>query len=297
MVAGLIVAGAALVGGILAKDWLTNKLLLWAGGMLDEAIGASSLDQVMEALRLSGSYDYSVFWNGVNQALGIVEPFGYALITTYFLMHLFDAAAKDQVTVDSVIKVMIQLVLAVALVSNLDAIVNAFLSISESVLEGVNTAVTAAYTNALSQVGGTPMTGYEIVDIWYASGTDMSGTIWIQCLLLWLAHKISIIAVCFAVFSRLIEIGWRTVLAPIGIANCFEGGANSKGIQYLKTLFVTCLSGTAIYLVVALGFGLCQVYVRSFSGPDFGNFWMAMGAMLATAGASIGVSNKIRDLA
>ncbi len=293
MVVGAIAALA--IGGIAAfclKDWLSMWFLGIAADMLDEAIGMDSLNDVLDALSLTGGpFTYDAFWGIVNKCLTVVEPFGYALITTYFLMYIFDAAAKDQVTVDSIIKVLIQLVLVVALISNLDTIVNAFLSIGESILQQAKIGIDASYNE------GTAQTGEDIINDWFASGEDTVGTIFFQCFFLWLLHKIANIAICFAVFTRLIEVGWRTAFAPVGVANCFEGGANSKGIQYLKTLFVVCLSGAVIFVVAALGFALVKSYVSSHTGTAYGNFWMAAGAMLATAGAAIGVSNKIRDLA
>ena len=75
-------------------------------------------------------------------------------------------------------------------------------------------------------------TGKEIVDGWLEN--DSGASILIQSVLIWLIHQIAIIAIDFAAISRLLELGWRIALAPIGVANCFEGGASSPAIKYLK---------------------------------------------------------------
>ena len=227
---------------------------------------------------------FNDFWKIVNKGVSIVEPLGYALVTTYFLMYLFDAAAHDNVTVDSLIKVLIQLVLVVALVKNLDAIINTFLTISDSIINKFST----------KDSEGIQMSGMDIVNEWYNRNEDHSFTIFIQCFVIWVVNQIAVIAIDFAAITRALEIGWRSVLAPIGIANCFDGGASSKGIQYLKTLGACVLSGAGMYLVAALGFSLVSGFLAE---PDEAALFLGAAAMLGTAGAAIGLGNKIRDIA
>lgn len=256
--------------------------------MLDKAIGLQSLSSIQELLQFTNNATvWTDFWSFINNALTIIKPFGYALITTYFLMYLFDAAAKDNVTVDSLIKVLIQLVLVIALVKNLDLIINTFLSLNDTLIVKLSGKNIDGSSSSL--------TGQEIVDKWNADSNDMFLTIWIQSLLISGLSKIAQIAVIFAAITRAIEIGWRIVLSPIGVANCFEGGANSKGIQYLKTLFCCILSGVAIYITAAVGFALAGNFLSA--ADDEGSLFVAVAVMLGTAGAAIGAGNKVRDLA
>ena len=270
------------------RSFIDKWLLQGAGNLLDNALGEQQMSSVKKILSFVNSDYYDFFWSIVNIALKAIKPFGFAIITTYFLMYLFDAAAKDNVTVDSLIKVLIQLVLVVAMIKNLDLIINSFLSLNETIISKM----TGIGTKSSVELKGT-----DIVNDWYDDG-DGGGLdslfIWLQSFFIWLIHQISVIAVDFAVIGRAIEIGWRSAFAPIGVANCFEGGANSAGVRYMKTLFTVIVSGAAIYLTAALGFAITAGMLKSATS---GTIWVAAASMLATAGAAIGVGNKIRDVA
>ncbi len=270
-------------------NFIDNMFTGSAANMLDKAMGVQKMSAIQSLTQFTNqSSTFTQFWTIINNALGVVKPFGYALITTYFLMYLFDAAAKDQVTVDSLIKVLIHLVLIIALIKNLDTIVNTLLSISDSL-------ISKFAGNYKDSTSGAKLTGEQIVANWKKNGSDSAMTIWFQSVLISLVAKISTVAITFAAITRAIEVGWRIIFCPIGLANCFEGGANSKGVQYLKTLGVCILSGAAIYITATVGYSLVSGYLGS--AKDEGSLWIAVAAMLGTAGATIGVGNKIRDLA
>ena len=261
-----------------------------AAPLLDNSFGVKQMDSVKKVLDLSGGFT-GTLWSVVTKALAITKPLGIALIVTYFLMFMFDAAAKEQITVDSLVKVLIQLVMVVTLLSNFETVINAILSMGNSVY----TALTGVSANA----AGIEMTGKDIVNAWLETGEDTGATILIQSVLIWLIHQIAIIAIDFAAISRLLELGWRVALAPFGVANCFEGGASSPAIKYLKGIFGLALSGAAIYLTAAVGFALSVGFLvgTDASGEEIkGGLFLAQAALLATAGAAIGVSAKIKEV-
>lgn len=273
--------GIPFLGGV--EKSLKNS----AADLIDKAIGTKQMDKMELLTRFTkGGSLYSDFWKIINNALNIVKPFGYALITTYFLMYLFDSAAKDQVTVDTLIKVLIQLVIVVAVIKNLDTIINTFLSISDSLI--------VKFSGHTKGGGGKKaiLQGEEIVKKW--SEKDGCFSIFLQAVIFWLFGIIAKVAVHFAAISRAIEVGWRCIFAPIGVANCFEGGANSKGMQYIKALGVAALSGAAIYITASIGFSLTAGILSN--GTDRGTMFLALAAYFATAGAAIGAGNKLREL-
>lgn len=273
---------------LLGLGWLDDALYGAAAKLIDNSLGGDQLESVLKVVGFTQGItgiNFSLFWDVINKGLSFVTPFGYALITTYFLMYLFDAASKDQVTVDSVIKVLIQLVMVVAVMGNLALIINAFLSIAESLLASVS-----GFSDPTASIS---VSGTTIVNQWRSTGEDTALTILIQSLGIWLIHQIAIIAIDFAGIARLLEVGWRIVFAPVGVANCFEGGANSAGVKYLKSLLGACLSGVAIYIVAAAGFAITASFLTS---PTGAAMWLADAAFLGTAGAAIGISNKIREV-
>lgn len=272
-------------------DFIEKPFIAAAGKMLDSSLGDSQLQSVIKVVSLTttgGGQDYSMVWNVVSSAFSYALPFGYALLVTYFLMFMLESAAKEQVTIESIVKVLIELVLVVALIGNLETICNSFLSIGESILYkfdggGAN----QTFSNSIT------ITGTEMAEQWLATGEDTAITIMLQALVMWLIHQIAIIAIDFAAFSRILELSWRIAFAPIGVANCFEGGVNSAGIKYLKSILAVALSGAAIFVIAACGFALTASLI---SAPTKSAMWLGVGALFATSGACIGAGAKVKEI-
>lgn len=274
---------------------LVRNAAVW---FYDQVLGKTTMDTIFSivAFKSDGSLDYSLYWTTINNLIGIVKPFGYALITTYFLASLLDSAAKDNVTMDSVIKIFIQLILVIAIVGNLELIINAFLTINESIVTRFGE------VNKLDGKENGAMSGAAYVDAMIkrnqeGSHTDGMVGILFEGAILWIFHWISIIGITFAALSRALDIGWRCVLSPIGTANCFEGGISSPGVKYLKSLGASILAGAAIYAVAAIGMALSGAAMCGTNdNPDNAKTMIAVAALLATAGASIGINNKAKEI-
>lgn len=278
--------------GIL-EDSFSSWVLSMAAGLIDHSIGIDQINDVATVVTLGGHHggrNYDAFWSVVNTFLDIVKPFGLALMTTYFLMFLFDAAAKDNITVDGLIKVFIQLIIVVALIGNFDSIINAILSASETLLSN-------AIDSMTDPSGTSTLTGEDIVNAWNDNDGDICVTILFQSLLFWVIHQIAIVAIYFAVFQRMMDLGWRIIFGPIGIANNFEGGANSAGIRYLKGIAASALGGVAIFAVACAGFSVSAAMLSEVTAESSQTTLLgAQAAFLATAGACIGINTKIRDV-
>ncbi len=265
-------------------DWLNNSIAHRADNLLDAVYGQDMLSSITNLLSLQnfGAFDLQVLWTFVDEAFFAMSTFGIAMVATYFLMYMFDAAAKEQITVDSLIKTLIQLTIVTAVIGNLKQIVNALLALGDNIYTAVRIETSSP---------GQFMTGKEIVDRWLATGTA-GFTIFLQSFFLWIVSRIAIIAVNFAAISRFLELGWRIAFAPIGVANCFEGGISSPAIKYLKGILAIATSGAAIFVVALVGFTLSASLLTD---PLQGSLIAAMAAMLATAGAAIGISGKIKE--
>lgn len=229
----------------------------------------------------------SMYWDIINKTVSVAgKPFGIALLTTFFLMYVFDAAAKEQITVDTVIKMMIQLIVAIAILSNFDAVINSILSIGESIFGLLREQLSASQKMTPTHTGEEIMTTLE-------NNGNTTGSLYFQILFCWLIYHIGMIAMFFAALARLIELGWRIAFAPIGLANCFEGGTNSPAIRYLKSLFAVAISGAVLFLIFQIGTMVSQILFVQISGAGM---WAGVAALLATAGAAIGASNKVKEI-
>lgn len=92
----------------------------------------------------------SSLWAAVRTVFEIVKPVGLALCTTFFIISLISMASKDTMTLEHYIKAGIRYMVAVAIISNLIFIMNAFMKISDSISSKVTTApnVTVDSNNA-----------------------------------------------------------------------------------------------------------------------------------------------------
>ena len=275
-------------------------------GMLDDIYGIQTLNNVTNLLSLKDNgFDMSTYWDIINKTVNAAgKPFGIALLTTFFLMYVFDAAAKEQITVDTVIKMMIQLIASIAILSNFDAVINSILSVGESIfgllrenivlspqgrVSGVSSSI-AATVSSPEKINAS--TGEEIMTALENNG-NTTGSLYFQIVFCWLIYHIGMIAMYFAALARLIELGWRIAFAPIGLANCFEGGTNSPAIRYLKSLFAVAISGAVLFLIFQIGTMVSQILFVQISGAGM---WAGVAALLATAGAAIGASNKVKEI-
>ena len=294
-------------------------LWVWVASMLEDTLGGTALDSIRQLLSFVDGFSYTIYWEIINKALDVMRPFGLAMISAWFLIYMFDLATKDQITIDGLIKVLIQLVLAVAVIGNLDLIVNSFLRISETML---NAFVYNQSTNSVA------MTGKDIADIWKAGGkTSLEAAM--EAGFLNIAGLIAKVALYFAAISRLLDIGWRIVLAPVGCSNMFDGGMNSPGVRYLKGIFAAIISAVVLYVICLIGSSISASFIaegvqyvehaiigtsgtwqpgmggEAYTGTEIqiiavekmeNSLLLSVAAMLATAGAAIGVSNKIKEV-
>lgn len=285
--------------------WIMDALGIdW---FLGHALGSNNLESIKDILFFS-SNDYNFFWKGVNTVLSATKPVGFALITTFFLIYVFDLASKDQITFDGLVKMATQLIIIVAVAGNIDVIINAFLSIGDSLLNKISSLAGMGGDGGSSWKGlvydsngmMNDETVSDIINAWAGIDKETGESkfilcAWFSAFFVWLIHQLAVIGTYFAAFSRALDVGWRIGLAPIGVANSFDGGSNSAGIRYLKNLLASILSGVMIYLVVALGFKLSASLLAT-DTIGTSNVIAAMGCQLATAGAAIGVSAKSKEL-
>lgn len=277
-----------------------------ASDILDNFITDNRFESISSILSLTGSEsgaNMSVFWGYVQSIINITKPIGIALIVTFFLMYLYSSASREQITVESLVKVLIQLTIIVAVMSNLEKIINAILSASESILKSLESTNLSTVINKSSTIRDKYSVNGQysssdsdaIIDEWLASG-DWGITIVLKCLILQFISWLSLVAIQFAAIARMLELGWRVAFAPIGIANCFNDTGNiaeTPAVRYLKGIAGCALAGAVIFAISAIGTSLA---IGIASSSEFGTILLSAVTYLATAGACIGASNKVKEI-
>jgi len=262
-----------------------NLFTNWATGILKSTYNTDSVETATSLVKLSNSV-YADLFSIVNSVFGAVKPVGFALVTTFFLIHMFHMATNEQITIESLAKLFIALIVTVGIVGNLDSIINALLQIGDDIIGGISN------VSDLNDPGVD-----ELVDKLKDDGI-LGFTMWLSSIIVWLMHIVATVIIYMGAISRALDVGWRIALAPIAVANAFEGGANSNAMRYLKSLFGAILAGAAMIIIMQAGFTLSRSFFGD-SGSSYSGFTrllLSSAAMLATGMAATGASAKVKEV-
>lgn len=253
--------------------------------IMESALSATYLDDVSTWMFLSNSSSngaYVRFWTAIQGAYDFIKIIGFALMATFFLKALLSESTKDNLTIETLGKMMIGLVLALAIINHIPEITNAFLQIADN---------TASFIlNGQESLEETATTIASAVEEWKKETPNPIA--FVQALVFYVIHQICIIAFDFAIISRALDVGWRVAIAPISCADMFEG-ANSPGIKHLKSLFASALVSVILAVIAKAG---AFLVVGFLSSDTNGATWMALGTQVAIAGAAVGANQKAKEI-
>ena len=271
--------------------------------MLEPVFGESQLESIVKFLKLaggkqSGDFQTEQFFKMINTVFDLLKPIGFALITTFFIIHMIDVISKDALTLDAFIKSLIALIIVISLAANSGEIMSAIFNIGEVSITTIFDGITSG------KQGGNGVTSENISDAAEMLTANYGLGALVMAILLWLFHQIVVIGIDVAAFSRIIDIGWRAACMPIGIANSFEGGTNSSGMRYMKSFFAAVFSGALMLIICAVGFSLATSLLSTqlsfFDNITNKGFWTLLveviAVQLATMGAAISAPAKAKEL-
>lgn len=242
-------------------------------GLLKTALDMRTItDGVSGFLKMDGIGD--VFYEVVNGMYEMLFPLGVAMVGTYFLLNFISTSSKESVTVESFIKSLISLVSVMAILNNMTALINKFLSLGDTLvtkIQGLFTTSTSYNSADVAVAMCDKVFGPFIKNKLFALITSNHGfQFFIFALVMWILHWVVMIGVYVAAASRLLDIGWRMAAMPIGIADVFEGGMHSNGVRYFKSFVAAVLSGGLMLLIVNIGMATSESIIVSSLDADIG---------------------------
>lgn len=252
-----------------------------ARDIMESALSVAFLSDISKWLTLNIGL-YKGFWEIIQNAYTITQIVGFALMTTFFLKALLQESSKDNLTIETLGRLMIGLVLSLTVIIHIPEITNAFLMIAESISSKI--------------LGDTVSLNDYAANVAEACATWKENTpnpiAFIQALAFFLVHQICVIAFDFAVISRAFDIGWRVAIAPISCADMFNG-ENSSGVRHLKSIFGSALVAVVIAIIAKAGAVLVSGFISS--GME-GSMWMGIACQAAMAGVAIGANQKAKEI-
>lgn len=212
-------------------DFIKGTLNINLGKDMQNIIAGKSIKQVMNPLKKL--YD-------------TVKPVGMSLIVLYFLIEVIDKTTKENFSLEQFFRLMLKLLFAKLLMDDGWTILNSLINIGNAFtgfMSVENTALSASMKSYAEEIDDANIIG-EIA-------------IMIQWLIPWLFSFICRLISQVICWGRTIEIGLRTVGAPVAMADIFQDGMHGGGFRYLKKYFAVCLQAFIIMVIIQVS-GIVQ---------------------------------------
>ena len=128
-------------------EMVDNLFTNLATGVLKSTFNNDSLETATSLVTLSNTV-YDSLFELAGTVFTALKPLGFALITTFFLIHIYDMASREQITVESLSKVLITLIIAVGLIGNLSSVISAILQTGDSVIKTITTTTSGSISES-----------------------------------------------------------------------------------------------------------------------------------------------------
>lgn len=207
-------------------DMIKDTLNVDLGSEMEKIIAGDTTQQVMSTMQ--GVYDQ-------------LMPVGLALIVLYFLLELIDKTTRDNFSLEHFFRLMLKLLVAKFLMENGWTILNSFIRIGNSIF-GLMSVESVGITATLKEY---------VEEIQDASNLTNLAMIF-QWAIPWVFAFVSRLISKVICWGRTIEIGVRSVCAPIAMADIFQDGFHGGGFRYLRKFFAVCLQAFVIMLVIQI---------------------------------------------
>lgn len=182
------------------------------------------------------------------QIYDLISLVGFALISFYFILGLVDKASSSQFSIEQLFRLLITAVAAKMLISSGWDIMSSFFDVGMNITEGLLEANKGLSNNIPDSVYLSMADDVKSIGngMWACLGVII--TAWPGSVL----AKICSIVAQLVVWSVLIEIVVKTVLAPIAFAEVAMSGIHGSGANYLKKILVADLQFAAIVLALII---------------------------------------------
>ncbi|SDW50309.1 hypothetical protein SAMN05216391_10977 [Lachnospiraceae bacterium KHCPX20] len=255
-------------------------------GLIIAAFGDDPYEAPLQLLSLQdGNLNEVLNSNEIQTMYNAIKGIGAGLVVTFFIIHMIHVMSEANVTFETMIKAMMSLVIIATISSNGAQIAGSILSLGESAYRQMDANYTDESVTLIRKQDATVMAAGMSNEM----GLGAVGV----ALFIWLAQKLAGLGLIIAAGSRLIDLGWHAVMLPIGIANSFEGGANSGGMRFIKEFVSSALSVVMTYVIIVVGRALV-VYAVSNSQADSKMAFLIIGLQLALVGAAIAAPVKMK---
>lgn len=239
----------------------------------------------------------SSWWPRVRNIYNIFSTYGMALALLWCLLDLLDKASSGHITGEFVLQLGIKLTIAAVVITSGGTVAEGLINFCNQVSDEVLSAITSA--------GSTAGMDQLFIDV-YNEVKDgnflVCFPVIISLIFPALCMKICTVLMYVLLAGRILEVGVRYILFPIGASDVFTHGLASPGFRYIKRFVGACLQGIAMYLVVFIGM-LLMAHPKEILGVEKAAAGSLLSAlfpvivMFSVIGGMLKVSQILNDLA
>jgi hypothetical protein len=232
--------------------------------------------------------DLNTMFNGKAALVTTIKGIGALMAVAIAMGHLFENLERGQDQVESVFKVLIELMFTFIILINAEKIMGAIATMGTALVKrfAVTSSATASYN--IDELKKT------------LSGKTDGGFQWfIQCFMSlvipWMLSILIGIAAKFVVIQIMLEIAIRRAFAPLAVVDVYKEGLRSPGVRYFKKYFA------AFVKLMICGF-ICMLLPNIIAaagnlGSDSDGAFNYMFCVVAINFAAIGIMLKAGEYA
>ena len=194
---------------------------------------------------------HSTWWTSLTEVYDVFSTYGLALALLWCLLDLLDKASSGHITGEFVLQLGIKLTIAAVVITSGGTVAQGLVDFSNSIATQV--------LDKVSSTGSSAGLDALFINVWNQVKTGnflVCFPVIISLIFPALCMKICTVLMYVLLAGRLIEVGVRYILFPIGASDVFTHGLASPGFRYIKRFVGACLQGIAMYLVVFIGMAL-----------------------------------------
>lgn len=270
--------------------------------ILQDAFSDNVLSNLANFIKLSNK-SYDTAFGKAQLVFNVTKPIGFAFIMTFFMIYLMGIVSRDALTLETFVKSLIALVIVFALANASDKIIKTTLTVADVAVNKTTSTLGIGAENG--DLKGKVLTGNDKQKKKQKAALKTAGANLVRqhhsgaiviALVVWVIAKISQVGMYISVISRAIELLWRTILMPIGIANSFGDVSSSPGVRFIKQYLAVALSGVLIIFIVYIGQQLAIGILEASKSPGIGTCLLACAALMSSAGAAMTSTAKIKEV-
>lgn len=175
-------------------------------------------------------------WTALKTPYDTIALPGKILLIIYVMIEAIQQTSIKTISIEDVMKMIMKCAIGIIVIENGYMVLSLIIDLGSGLFDTI-------YSASVQSSAGINVCNFETA-IEY-SPVEAIGSM-LSNLIPWLIIQFAKVVVFVAAWSRILEIGARTVMAPLGMADIITEGQHGNGMRYLRKYFACALQGAVI---------------------------------------------------